>query len=61
NKIGETPLHWAVKGGNQNTEIIKKLLANGALVEAQTIKRQTVYDYAEDKSIRQLLKESIYR
>mgnify|MGYP001177259075 CR=1 FL=1 len=61
NKIGETPLHWAVKGGNQNTEIIKKLLSNGALVEAQTIKRQTVYDYAEDKSIRQLLKESLYR
>ena len=61
NKIGETPLHWAVKGGNQNTEIIKKLLANGGLVEAQTIKRQTVYDYAEDKSIRQLLKESLYR
>ena len=61
NKIGETPLHWAVKGGSPNKKIILKLLEKGALAEAQTVKKQTVFDYAEDKSIKQLLKDSVYR
>ncbi|HCW64445.1 MAG TPA: hypothetical protein DG752_07235 [Leeuwenhoekiella sp.] len=61
NKIGETPLHWAVKGGSPNKKIILKLLEKGALAEAQTVKKQTVFDYAQDRSIKQLLKDSVYR
>ncbi|MFD2827666.1 ankyrin repeat domain-containing protein [Leeuwenhoekiella polynyae] len=56
NKIGETPLHWAVKAGITNKSIIIKLLNSGALPEAQTVKRQSVADYTDDKKLRKLLK-----
>ncbi|MFI8378087.1 ankyrin repeat domain-containing protein [Leeuwenhoekiella sp. NPDC079379] len=56
NKIGETPLHWAVKGGIANEIIITKLIRNGALPEAETIANKSVTDYAASKETRQLLK-----
>jgi len=61
NKIGETPLHWAVKSGKENIPSIKTLLVLGALPDARTIKRQSVLDYAEDREMRQLLKTTILR
>lgn len=56
NKIGETPLHWAVKAGMSNEILIKKLIENGALPEAETVLSRSVTDYAETKEVRQLLK-----
>ena len=56
NKIGETPLHWAVKAGMSNEILIKKLIENGALPEAETVSSRSVTDYAETKEVRQLLK-----
>ncbi|PHR91167.1 MAG: hypothetical protein COA80_15170 [Leeuwenhoekiella sp.] len=61
NKIGETPLHWAVKSGMDNMPSIKALLGLGALPEARTIKRQSVLDYAEDREMRQLLRTTVLR
>ena len=56
NKIGETPLHWAVKAGISNKSNIYMLLSYGALPEAQTLKRETVADYTSDKEVKRLLK-----
>ncbi|WP_028375739.1 ankyrin repeat domain-containing protein [Leeuwenhoekiella sp. MAR_2009_132] len=56
NNLGETPLHWAVKGGVDNEIIITKLIRNGALPEAETVANKSVADYAASKEIRQLLK-----
>ena len=61
NSTGETPLHWAVKAGIENKKSIQKLLLLGALPEARTIKKQSVFDYTDDKEIRQLIKDSMLR
>ena len=52
-KAGNTPLHYASKGGH--TEMVKMLVGQGAAVERRNGSRLTAYDVATDHVIRQFL------
>lgn len=52
-KAGNTPLHFAAKGGH--TEMVKMLVAQGAGVEKRNGSRLTAYDVATDHVVRQYL------
>lgn len=52
-KAGNTPLHYASKGGY--TEMVKMLVGQGAAVEKRNGSRLTSYDVATDHVVRQYL------
>lgn len=52
-KAGNTPLHYASKGGH--TEMVKMLVGQGAAVEQRNGSKLTAYDVATDHVIRQFL------
>lgn len=52
-KAGNTPLHYASKGGH--TEMVKMLVGQGAAVEQRNGSKLTAYDVATDHIIRQFL------
>lgn len=52
-KAGNTPLHYASKGGH--TDMVKMLVGQGAAVEQRNSYRLTAYDVAKDHVIRQFL------
>lgn len=52
-KAGNTPLHYASKGGH--TEMVKMLVGQGAAVELRNGSKLTAYDVATDHVIRQFL------
>lgn len=52
-KAGNTPLHYAAKGGH--TDVVKMLVGQGAAVERRNASKLTAYDVASDHVIRQYL------
>lgn len=55
NKLGETPLHLAVQGGNKNFYTVLALLKAGADPHAKTNKKKRVFKYARGIEIKNIL------
>ncbi|MBV1925392.1 MAG: ankyrin repeat domain-containing protein, partial [Dokdonia sp.] len=61
NRNGETPLHLAIQGGQDNKPLIDKFIELGANLKVKTKNGDSPIDYAPDKELKSYLKKALKR